>query len=158
MQLVTPKVLMARSAIGREIVGRFNVIFSLFGTSFISCGFSCADSPSHKSIQHKKDRSFCHHINYTMGKNRGRLVRQVLMDDCNQEGRHIKCNTQESIHLAIFNNIHRTHFFLAEEAPICQGRLCRWIGYNSVSWTARAVLDSTFVYPDNCDKATKEIC
>jgi hypothetical protein len=50
MQLVTPKVLTAHSAIGREVVGRFNVIFSLFGTSFISCGFSCADSPSHGKV------------------------------------------------------------------------------------------------------------
>ncbi len=41
---------MARSAIGREIAGRFNVIFSLFGKSFISCGFSCADSPSHGKV------------------------------------------------------------------------------------------------------------
>jgi hypothetical protein len=41
---------MARSAIGSEIVGRFNVIFSLFGTSFISCGFSCADSPSYGKV------------------------------------------------------------------------------------------------------------
>jgi hypothetical protein len=41
---------MARSEIGREIVGLFNVIFSLFGTSFISCGFSCADSPSYGKV------------------------------------------------------------------------------------------------------------
>jgi hypothetical protein len=41
---------MACSVIGREIVGQFNGIFSLFGTSFISCGFSCADSPSHGKV------------------------------------------------------------------------------------------------------------
>ncbi len=42
--------------------------------------------------------------------------------------------------------------------PICQGRLRGWFGYNAVSSTARAVLDGTFVYPEDFDKATKEIC
>jgi hypothetical protein len=93
-----------------------------------------------------------------MGKKRGGSVQHILVEDPNHEGQQVKHTTQESVHQAIFDNIHRKRFFLTEDAPICQGKLRIWFGYNSVSEMAGAVLDGTFVYPDDFDKATKEIC
>jgi hypothetical protein len=93
-----------------------------------------------------------------MGKKRGRSVRRILVEDPNHEGQQVKHTMQESVHQAIFDNIHRKRFFLAEDALICQGKLRGWFGYNSVSEMASAVLDGTFVYPDNFNNATKEIC
>jgi hypothetical protein len=93
-----------------------------------------------------------------MGKAKGGSVRCVIMDDPHNKGQQIKHTTQASVQEAIFDNIHRRCFFLAESAPICQGCLRRWFGYSAVSSTACAVLDGTFVYPEDFDKATKEIC
>ncbi len=93
-----------------------------------------------------------------MGKKRGGSVQRILVEDPNHEGQQVKQTTQESVHQAIFDNIHCKRFFLAKDAPICQGKLCGWFGYNSVSETVGTVLDDTFVYPNDFDEATKESC
>ncbi len=85
-------------------------------------------------------------------------MQRILVEDPNHEGQQVKHTTQESVYQAIFDNIHRKRFFLAKDAPICQGKLRRWFGYNSVSEMAGTVLDGTFVYPDDFNEATKEIC
>jgi hypothetical protein len=112
----------------------------------------------HAIIQRQMDKSFWQCINYAMGKKRGGSVRHIIGEDPNHEGQQVKHTTQESIHKAIFDNIHCKRFFLAKDAPICQGKLRGWFGYNSVSETAGTVLNGAFVYPNNFDKATKEIC
>ncbi len=66
--------------------------------------------------------------------------------------------TQPSIQEAIWSNIHYKRFYLAEEAPICKGKLRGEFGYNANSPTAQAILDGTYEYPNNFDKATKELC
>ena len=109
-------------------------------------------------IQREKDRSFWRRINYVMGKAKGGSVHRVITDDPHNKGQQIKHTTQALVQEAIFNNIYRRRIFLAKSAPICQGRLCGWSGYNAVSSTAPAVLDGTFVYAEDFDKATKEIC
>ncbi len=109
-------------------------------------------------IQREKDKSFWQCINYAMGKKRGGSVRRILVEDLNHEGQQVKHTKQESVHQAIFDNIHHKRFFLAKDALICQGKLHGWFSYNSVAETAGAALDGTFVYPNNLDKATKEIC
>jgi hypothetical protein len=66
--------------------------------------------------------------------------------------------TQASVQEAIWSNIHYKWFYLVEEAPVCQGQLCKDLGYNAVSSTARAILDGTYAYPGTFDEATKELC
>ncbi len=66
--------------------------------------------------------------------------------------------TQATIQEAIWSNIHYKRFYLAEEAPVCQGQLCKDLGYNAVSSMARAILDGTYDYPETFNKATKELC
>ncbi len=93
-----------------------------------------------------------------MGKAKGGSVHCIITDDPHNEGQQMEYTTQALVQEAIFDNIHRRHFFLAKSVPICQGSLRGWFGYNAVSSTARAVLDGTFVYPDDFDEAKKEIC
>ncbi len=58
---------------------------------------------------------------------------------------------------AIFNEVHRKRYNLAEEAPICKGSLRRQFGYMSASATAWSVLDGSYDFPTDIDKATKEL-
>ena len=74
-------------------------------------------------IQREKDRSFWRRINYVMGKPHGGSVRRVLTEDGDEEGTLSEHLTEESVTEAIFTNIHRKRFFLAEAAPICSGAL-----------------------------------
>jgi hypothetical protein len=97
-------------------------------------------------------------LNYIMGKPRAGLVRRVLVENKDQEGTLTENTTQESLQQAFFDNIHQKRFFLAEVAPICTGKLRGQFGYNAVTRTAKAILDRTYVYPEDFDQATKEIC
>ena len=78
---------------------------------------------------------------------------QVEGDD----GQVQEFQTRDEVHEAIWNEVHRKRFFLPEEAPTFQGWLCGEFGYSEVSPMARAVLDGSFEYPADMDKATKEI-
>jgi hypothetical protein len=64
---------------------------------------------------------------------------------------------EEGVHKAIFNEVHRKRYNLAEEAPICQGGLRGQFGYTSTSPTAKMVLDGTYDFPPNMDMATREL-
>jgi hypothetical protein len=93
-----------------------------------------------------------------MGKPRAGSVRRVLVENGDQEGTLTENTTQESVQQAIFDNIHQKRFFLAEAAPICTGRLRGQFGYNAVTRTAKAILKGSYVYPEDFNHATKEIC
>jgi hypothetical protein len=106
-------------------------------------------------IQREKNRSFWHHLNYTLGKPRGGACFKVQVDQ--GDGTVQEYAEKEQLHGAIWNNIHRKHFYLAEEVPLCLGSL-RWsFGYNTVSPIARMILNGAFNYPPDFGKATKEI-
>ncbi len=66
--------------------------------------------------------------------------------------------TQPSVQEAIWSNIHYKCLYLAEKAPVCQGRLHEELGCNAVLDTARAILAGTYVYPEDFDEATKKLC
>jgi hypothetical protein len=93
-----------------------------------------------------------------MGKPRAGSVRRVLVENGDQEGTLTENTTQESVQQAIFDNIHQKQFFLAEAASICTGRPRGQFGYNAVTRTAKAILKGSYVYPEDFDQATKEIC
>ncbi len=67
-------------------------------------------------------------------------------------------NTEEAVQEAIFNEVHRKRYNLAEEAPICQGALRGQFGYSATSPTARSVLDGTYEFPPDMDASTRELC
>jgi hypothetical protein len=69
----------------------------------------------------------------------------------------INSETDESVQEAIFTEVHRKRYNLAEETPIFCGALRGQFGYISTSSTAQTVLDGTYDFPPNMDKATKEL-
>jgi hypothetical protein len=107
-------------------------------------------------IKRKQDRSFWQQLNYTCGKTRMPPPTSVQVEGPNSSvEEHV---TQASVQEAIWSNIHYKWLYLAEEAPVCQGQLCKDLGYNAVSSMARAILDGTYAYPETFDEATKELC
>ncbi len=64
--------------------------------------------------------------------------------------------TQEGVQNAIFNEVHQKWYNLAEEALICKGSLRRQFGYMSTLPTAWSVLDGSYDFLPDIDKATKE--
>jgi hypothetical protein len=80
-----------------------------------------------------------------------------LVED-EQNGTLTEHSTQELVQVAIFDNIHRKRFFLAEAAPACNGPLRGLFGHNATTITAQRILNGTYPYPDDFDQATQEIC
>ena len=90
-------------------------------------------------IQREKDRGFWRRLNYALGKPRGGACFKVQVDQ--GDGTVQEYTEKEQLQEAIWNNIHRKRFYLAEEAPMCSGPLRGIFGYNAVSSTARMILD-----------------
>ncbi len=65
---------------------------------------------------------------------------------------------QSAMEQAIWQGIHHKRFYLAEQAPICQGPMSEAFGYLATTIAARQVLEDSYAYPGNFDEATKEIC
>ncbi len=107
-------------------------------------------------IKREKDRAFWQRLNFALGKHIcGRSVRAVQMED--GAGGVINHDTEETVHQAIFNEVHCKQYNLAEEAPICQGRLRGEFGYISTLPTAQTVLDGTYDFPPDMDEATRKL-
>jgi hypothetical protein len=74
-----------------------------------------------------------------------------------EDGGVIEHTSQEDLHKAIWSNIHRKRFYLAEEAPLRSSNLRGKFGYNANTKIARAVLAGSYEYPPDFDQATREI-
>jgi hypothetical protein len=94
-------------------------------------------------------------MNHILGKPWAGACFQVQVN--NPNGSQTVYKSQHKIHTAIWENIHRLRFYLAETAPICNGPLRGTFGYNLVCPTTSAILSGTYVFPDDFDEATKEI-
>jgi len=66
-------------------------------------------------------------------------------------------DTEEAVQEAIFNEVHRKRYNLAEEAPICQGAFCGQFRYTATSPTVRSVLDGTYKFSPDMDASTREL-
>jgi hypothetical protein len=107
-------------------------------------------------IKREKDKAFWRRLNYALGKHvRGQSVRTVQVED--GIGGVLDFQTEETVQEAIFNEVHRKRYNLAEEAPICQGVLRGQFVYTATSPTAQSVLDGSYVFPLEIDAATKEL-
>jgi hypothetical protein len=92
-----------------------------------------------------------------MGKPQSGSVQGVLVED-KEHGTLTEHVTQDSVQKAIFDNIHRKHFFLVEAAPACNGPLQGLFGCNANLITAQRILNGTDTFPEDFDQVTKEIC
>ena len=70
-----------------------------------------------------------------MGNSRDGSVRSVQIE--RDRGAIEEATTQQTVHKAIWDEIHRKRFYLAEQAPIYQGSLRGDFGYTSCSPTAK---------------------
>ncbi|KAL7450165.1 hypothetical protein ACHAWC_004513 [Mediolabrus comicus] len=107
-------------------------------------------------IRRERDRAFWRKLNYKLGKSKkGGSIRTVqVMDEAGDVTEH---DTQEAVENAIFEGIHNQRFYLAEEAPICRGRLKGQFGYNATTAAADRVLDGTFVFDEDYHAATDQL-
>ena len=106
-------------------------------------------------ITREKEKSKWNRIKYVLGKQRAGACFKVQIEL--EDGTMKEVSSQEEVQQAIWENVHMKRFYLAEEAPICNGELRGMFGYNATTITARRILRGTFVYPPGFDKATKEI-
>ena len=58
----------------------------------------------------------------------------------------------------IWANIRYKQLYLAEEAPICHGQMRADFGYNTATRIAADILEGRYMYPEEFDQATKELC
>ena len=106
-------------------------------------------------IKRERERAFWRRVKYAMKKQSGGSVRVVQMED--GEGELVEYTTQAEVHDAIWNNIHRKRFYLAEEAPICQAPLREEFGYNADSEVGEEVLEGTYQFGEDFEEYTREI-
>ena len=106
-------------------------------------------------ITREKDKSFWRRMSYTLGALRGGTCFRVQVEQ--PVGTVEESTGQENLQEAIWNNIHKKRFHLAESAPLCSGNLRGTFGYNAICQTLQKILDGMYAYPKDFDQATKEI-
>ncbi len=81
-------------------------------------------------IQRKKDKRFWRRMTYALGKPRGGAWFRVQVEQ--GDGTTREYTSQEELQEAIWDNIHRKRFHLAESAPLCQYQLRGTFRYNAI--------------------------
>eukprot|EP00956_Cyclotella_meneghiniana_P008123 scaffold10809_cov23-Cyclotella_meneghiniana.AAC.2 len=94
-------------------------------------------------------------MNYAMSKRAGRSVTMVQRETT--DGGVEEAQTQDEVEHMIWEEIHGKRFYLAEQAPICKGRLRGDFGYMANTEAARKVLEGEYEYPAGCHQGTKDI-
>lgn len=93
-------------------------------------------------IKGERDRAFWRRLNWALGQRRGSSVNSVQVS--REDGTVEDFTTQSAVQDTIWETIHRERYHLAEEAPICQGRLRGEFGYNANTSNGEAVLEGTY--------------
>ncbi len=106
-------------------------------------------------IQEEKQCSFWKQPNFFTGKKCTRSATSIQVPT--PSGLVTELSTQGPVEDAIFLEVHRTHYTLAKEAPICSSKLFDDFGYIANTPASKAVLDGMYLPPLNSDKATKEL-
>ena len=106
-------------------------------------------------IQREQDRAYWRRLNSALGKRRGSSVSAVQMKD--DDGLMTEYNSQKSVQDVIWSEVHQKRYHLAEEAPICNGKLRGEFGYSATSLAAKAVLSGTYEFGEDFDAATKRL-
>jgi hypothetical protein len=106
-------------------------------------------------IKRERERAFWRRINYSMSKRAGRSVRMVQVEM--EDGTVREAVGQESVEQAIFDEIHGKRFYLAEQAPICKGKLRGDFGYMANTAAAREALAGTYEFPEDCHEGTQDL-
>lgn len=68
-----------------------------------------------------------------------------------------EATTERSVQEVIWDNIHGKRFHLVEQAPICKGKLRGDSGYMANTPAAQAVLQGSYVCPEETDEGTRNL-
>jgi hypothetical protein len=66
-------------------------------------------------------------------------------------------STQDTVEQTIFSEVHKKHYTLAGEAPICNWELFQDFDYTANTPASRVVLDGMYVPPPDSDTATIDL-
>ncbi len=106
-------------------------------------------------IARERQRDYWRQIHTSMSHQSGRSVNLVQVEQ--EGGEVLEYDTQEGIENAIWTNIHRRRFYLAEEPPICRSTLRTDFGYLANTEAADAVLQGEYIAQEDIDPATLEM-
>jgi hypothetical protein len=106
-------------------------------------------------IQWEKQWSFWRRLNYITGKKRTRSGTTIQVPA--PSGLVMELSAQELVKDTIFLEVHGTRYTLAQEAPVCNGKLFEDFGHLANTPASRAVLDRTYLPPSDSNMATKEL-
>ncbi|KAL7545328.1 hypothetical protein ACHAWF_008680, partial [Thalassiosira exigua] len=108
-------------------------------------------------IQREKDRAFWRRLNFILkGRTRGRGVDWVQTVESDGSTREVR--DKEGVKSAIWGGVHKKRFYLAEQAPICNGNLRGKFGYRAATPASKEVLEGTFDYDEEeMDDATRDL-
>ena len=106
-------------------------------------------------IGRERDRGKWRRLNYVLGKQRAGACFKVQLEE--KDSTTVEFSSKHEVQQAIWENIHKKRFYLAEDTPICSGNLRGSFGYNAVTKTARSILAGSYKFPPDFDQATREI-
>ncbi len=106
-------------------------------------------------IQRKQQRSFWRRLNYVTGKKQMHSTTSVQVED--QSGAILEHTTKERVKDSIFSEVHNKRYTMAGEAPICNGELFKDFGHMANTPALKAVLDETYIVPQDSNTATCEL-
>ena len=81
----------------------------------------------------------------------------MVQNETSKDEPPLEVSSKAGVKNAIWNEIHRKRFYLAEQAPICKGELRGEFGYLAISKTAKDILAGEYDFPDDFDQPTREL-
>ena len=106
-------------------------------------------------IKRERERAFWRRLNYAMAKRSGKSVTRVQIVE--RDGSIRESTTKREVESTLFGEIHGKRFYLAEQAPICKGRLRGEFGYMADTPAGEAVLAGNYKFSEDCDTGTREL-
>jgi hypothetical protein len=104
-------------------------------------------------IQREHQQIFWCKLNYLMGKKRTRSAMAIQVKG--QGGVIMEHTTQDTVKQSIFSKVHKKWYTLAGEAPICKSTLSQDFRYTTSTPASRAVLNGTYVAPEDSIRPRK---
>jgi hypothetical protein len=106
-------------------------------------------------IKRERERAFWRRLNYAMDKRSGRSVTRVQVVE--KDGSVRESGTKREVEATVFSEIHGKRFYLAEQAPICKGKLRGDFGYMADTTAGEEVLSGTYPLSQVDDVGTRDI-
>jgi hypothetical protein len=106
-------------------------------------------------IQCKQQTRFWQKMTYVTGKKGMRSTTSVQVED--QSGAILEHTTKETVEDSLFSEVHNKRYTMAGEALICNGELFKDFGHMANTLASKAVLDGTYIAPQDIDTATREL-